>query len=90
MRRVRADEVERWNAPAREHHYLGFKKFCGNQLRHVAVPGEHWLALVGWQAALYCGTQERWIGWTPLQRRTRQFLVVNNAFCAVVEFCLFR
>ena len=57
VRRVRADEVERWNAPAREHHYLGFKKFCGNQLRHVAVPGEHWLALAGWQAALYCGTQ---------------------------------
>ena len=42
--RVRADEVERWNALAREHHYLGFKKFCGNQLRHVAVPGS-----TGWR-----------------------------------------
>ena len=86
MRRVRTDEVERWNALAREHHYLVFKQFCGNQLRHVAVQGEHWLVLVGCQAAaLHCGVRDRWIGWTPLQRGTRLFLMVNTRFVLLPE-----
>lgn len=63
----------------RQQHYLGFRKMCGRQLRHVAVHGERWLALLGWQSpALRCAARERWIGWSSLQRRMRLFLVVNN------------
>ena len=59
---------------------LGFEKLCGAQLKQVAVVGERWLALLGWQAgALHCEARERWIGWSPGQRRTRLFLVANNA-----------
>ena len=80
VRPVRREEVQRWNALVRERHYLGFTKFCGPQLKHVAVLGERWLALVGWQAAaLHCDPRERWIGWSPLQRRARLFLVAQNA-----------
>ena len=48
--------------------------------------GERWLALLGWQAAaLHCGPRERWIGWSPRQRRTRLFLVANQARFLVSE-----
>ena len=80
MRPVRPDEEPRWNELMRQRHYLGFRNFCGNRLRHVAVLGERWLALVGWHAAaLHCAARDRWIGWTSLQRRQRLFLVVNQS-----------
>ena len=80
MRTVRPEEEPRWNALMREQHYLGFRNFCGNRLRQVAVLGERWLALVGWQAAaLHCAARDRWIGWTSLQRRQRLFLVANQS-----------
>ena len=62
----------------REHHYLGFRNFCGNRLRQVAVLGERWLALVGWHAAaLHCAAGSVTAGtggrssncWSSLQRR---------------------
>ena len=79
VRLVRPDEVPRWNALMRAHHYLGFRKMCGRRLRHVAVWRGRWLALLGWHAAaLHCAARDRWIGWTSLQRRTRLFLIANN------------
>ena len=79
VRLVRPDEVLRWNALMRRHHYLGFRKMCGHRLRHVAVQGERWLALLGWHAAaLHCAARERWIGWSSLRRLARLFLVAGN------------
>ena len=79
VRLVRPAEVPRWNDLMRRHHYLGFRKMCGRRLRHVAVQGERWLALLGWHAAaLHCAARERWIGWSSLQRRARLFLVAGN------------
>ena len=76
VRTVRPDDEERWNRLMRKHHYLGFRNFCGNCLRQVAVLGERWLALVGWHAAaLHCAARDRWIGWASLQWRQRLFLV---------------
>ena len=80
VRVVRADEERRWNELVRTHHYLGFRNLCGRRLRHVAVLGERWLALLGWHAAaLHCAARDRWIGWSSLQRRQRLFLVANNS-----------
>ena len=80
VRTVRPDEEQRWNELMRQHHYLGFRKLCGNRLRQVAVHGERWLGLLGWQsAALHCAARDHWIGWTSLQRRQRLFLVVNQS-----------
>ena len=80
VRVVRPNEEPRFNALLREHHYLGFRKFCGRRLRHVAVLGDRWLALLGWHAAaLHCAARDRWIGWHSFQRRQRLFLVVNNS-----------
>ena len=80
VRPVRADEVPRWNDTLRQQHYLGFRKLCSCQLKQVAVQGQRWLALLGWQAAaLHSGPRDRWIGWSPLQRRTRLFLLANQS-----------
>ena len=80
VRTVRPDEEPRWNDLMRERHYLGFRNFCGQRLRQVAVHGERWLALIGWHAAaLHCAARDRWIGWTSLQRRQRLFLLANQS-----------
>ena len=79
-RTVRPDEELCVDTLMREHHYLGFRKYCGHRLRQVAVHGERWLALLGWHvAALHCAARDRWIGWTSLQRRQRPFLVCNQS-----------
>ena len=80
VRPVRRDEEARWNELVRVHHYLGFRNLCGRRLRHVAVLGERWLALLGWHAAaLHCAARDRRIGWSSLQRRQRLFLLANNS-----------
>ena len=72
VRTVRPDEEPRWNDLMRQHHYLGFRNFCGKRLLKVAVLGWH-------AAALHCAARDHWIGWTSLQRRQRLFLVANQS-----------
>ena len=59
------EERRRWDALMREHHCLPLRGLFGKSLRHVAVRGGSWLALLGWQAgALKVGVRDSWIGWT--------------------------
>ena len=45
------------------HHYLAFRGLVGRSVRHVAVLGEHWLALIGWHAGAFkLQARDRWIG----------------------------
>ena len=75
-----AGERQRWDALMATHHYLPFRGLVGRSLRHVAVLGEHWLALVGWHAgALKLKARDRWIGWLPEQQFRRLHLIANNA-----------
>ena len=48
---VGPSERNRWDALMGAHHYLPFRGLVGRSVRHVAVLGEHWLALIGWHAA---------------------------------------
>ena len=69
---VGADERIRWDALMGAHHYLPFRGLVGRSVRHVAVLGEHWLALVGWHAGAFkLRARDRWIGWLPEQRYVR-------------------
>ena len=47
VRPVRPEEELQWNTLLCAHHYLGFRKLCGAQLKEVAVWGDRWLALLG-------------------------------------------
>ncbi len=50
---IGAGEQRRWDALAGEHHYLPFHGLFGKSLRHVAVWGEVWPALLGWTAGAF-------------------------------------
>ena len=57
-----ADERQRWDALMATHHYLPFRGLVGRSVRHVAVLGEHWLALIGWHAGAFkLKARDRWI-----------------------------
>ena len=75
-----AREHRRWDRLVEEHHYLRFHGVIGKGLRHVAVRGETWLALIGWQpGAFKLGARDRWIGWSAEQRFRRLHLIANNS-----------
>ena len=69
-----------WDGLVEEHHYLGFHGIVGKGLRHVALHGETWLALVGWQpGAFKLAARDRWIGWSQEQQFRRLHLICNNS-----------
>ncbi|MDE2753730.1 MAG: ISAs1 family transposase [Gemmatimonadota bacterium] len=69
-----------WDRLVEEHHYLGFHGIVGKGLRHVALHGETWLALVGWQpGAFKLAARDRWIGWSQEQQFRRLHLICNNS-----------
>ena len=75
-----APEHRRWDRLVARHHYLSFQGLFGKALRHVAMLGSTWIALLGWQAAaLQLAARDRWIGWTPQQKRRRLHLVTQNS-----------
>ena len=80
------EERRRWDALLAKHHYLPFHGLFGKSLRHVAVRGEAWLALLGWQAGAFkVGVRDAWIGWSREQQFSRLHLVANNSRFAVLE-----
>ena len=75
-----AQEHRRWDRLVEEHHYLRFHGVVGKGLRHVAVHGETWLALIGWQpGAFKLAARDRWIGWSAEQQFRRLHLIANNS-----------
>ncbi len=66
-------ERRRWDELVARHHYLPYHGLFGRALRHVAVLGETWLALVGWQGGAFkVGVRDHWIGWTRDQQYARR------------------
>ncbi len=75
-----AREHRHWDRLVKEHHYLRFPGIIGKGLRHVALHGETWVALVGWQpGAFKLAARDRWIGWTAEQQFRRLHLIANNS-----------
>jgi len=84
VRPVTPNEVPRWKALVRRHHYLG-DCLVGKTLLHVAEVDGHWVALLGWSSpALKVGVRDRWLGWTPRQRQRRLTFVAQNARFALL------
>ncbi len=75
-----AQEHRRGDRLVEQHHYLAFHGVIGKGLRHVAVHGETWLALIGWQpGAFKLGARDRWIGWSAEQQFRRLHLIANSS-----------
>ena len=69
-----------WNELIERHHYLGYQPLPGAQMRYLITAGDQLLAAVGFGAAAWrVAPRDRFIGWTPRQRRDHLHQVVNNA-----------
>ena len=85
---VGASEGGRWDGLMGAHHYLPFRGLVGRSVRHVAVLGEHWLALIGWHAGAFkLKARDGWIGWLPEQQFRRLHLIANNARFVILPGC---
>ncbi len=79
IRLAQRDEMDRWRALMRRHHYLGFERIVGEALYYVVTRADQWVALLGWgSAALKCAPRDQWIGWDQTKRLRRLHLIANN------------
>jgi hypothetical protein len=80
VRLIRPEERAAFDALLIKEHYLKNADLVGEQLRYVAEHEGQWVALLTWNAAAFnLRERERWIGWTPPQKKRRLSLVVNNS-----------
>jgi hypothetical protein len=88
VRPVRRDELRRWEALMREHHYLGFGHIIGESLCYVGTRGTEWVGLLGWgSAALKCAPRDRWIGWDQQLQWHRLHFIANNVRFLILPGC---
>src|SRR5260221_14510227 len=72
VRPVLAGETARFDHLLQEHHWLGARLF-GSVVRHVAVLGGTWVALLGYgSAVLRCTARDTVIGWPDADRVGRR------------------
>lgn len=69
-----------WNDLMVRHHYLGYRRLAGAQMRYLATSEDRVLAAMGFSAAAWqVAVRDRWIGWSPAQREARLRWVVNQS-----------
>jgi hypothetical protein len=69
-----------WNEYIARYHYLGYNALPGAQLRYLIRFQGQELACLGFGASAWkVAPRDRFIGWTPEQRKRNLHFVVNNA-----------
>jgi hypothetical protein len=81
LQRVRDKSHSRlWNEYIERYHYLGHTLLPGAQLRYFIYRNDQPIALLGFGAgAWHSAPRDRFIGWSPAQRKRNLHLIVNNA-----------
>jgi hypothetical protein len=66
----------------RKHHYLGYRRLLGLRLKYLAFLKDRPVAALSWSApALKLSARDRFIGWSPEQRKKHlQQLAANSRF----------
>lgn len=68
-----------FNALLEAHHYLGYTQPVGEQLKYLVYAGQRPVACFAWSsAARHLGPRDRFIGWSPAQRRANIHFVAYN------------
>jgi hypothetical protein len=68
-----------WNELIARYHYLGYRIMPGAQLRYFIVCGGELLGAMGFGGAAWkVAPRDRFIGWTPEERKRRLHLIVNQ------------
>lgn len=76
----RGDLEPLWNKLLRQHHYLGFGKLLGHQLKYLAFMDERPVAALSWSAAaLKLRSRDRFIGWSDAQRKSYLKRIANQS-----------
>ena len=85
VRPIFVDEVGRFNAVLREHHWLGHRLTKAQVLRYVAVLDGESVAVAGFgSAVLSCRARDEFVGWSREQQYARLRHVANNQrFCVL-------
>ena len=69
-----------WNELIDRYHYLGYRRMGGAQMRFFVYAGGRLVALLGFSAAAWkVAPRDRYIGWSPEQRKSYLHLVVDNS-----------
>ncbi len=69
-----------WDRWVREHHYLGYRKLLGHRLKYFAFLEDRPVAALSWSApALKLSVRDRFIGWSPGQRKQHLHQLAANS-----------
>lgn len=75
-----SDENLLWKRLVQIHHYLGFGKLFGHQIKYFAFLGKTLVAALSFSApALKLAPRDGWIGWSAEERRKHLGRIVNNS-----------
>lgn len=68
-----------WNGMIDRHHYLGYQRLVGAQLRYLIRHDGGLLGAMGWGASAWTvKSRDQWIGWDPGVRERNLGKVLNN------------
>ena len=68
-----------FNSLIEEHHYLGYTPPVGEHLKYLVFAQQRVLACFAWSSApRHLGPRDRFIGWSPEQRRRNLPLIATN------------
>lgn len=78
---VRRTDVEKvFNSLLAQYHYLGYTQPVGEQLKYIVYSQNRPIACLSWSsAARHIGCRDRFIGWTPHERRANLHLMAYNS-----------
>lgn len=69
-----------WDQLVEKHHYLGYRKLLGHRLKYMAFLESRPVAALSWSApALKMAARDRFIGWSPIQRKRHLHQVAGNS-----------
>ena len=69
-----------WDRWVRQHHYLGYRRLLGHRLKYFAFLKDRPVAALSWSApALKLAARDRFIGWSPGQRKRHLHQLAANS-----------
>jgi SRSO17 transposase len=69
-----------WDQWVRQHHYLGYQQLLGHRLKYFAFLQDRPVAALSWSApALKLAVRDRFIGWSPSQRKRHLHQLAANS-----------
>ena len=76
----RTSEEKQFNGLIERYHYLGYCHPVGEQLKYIVYAGKRPIACFAWSSApRHIGCRDRFIGWSPAERKRRIHLIAYNS-----------